>query len=537
MIFPAQDQKKISRYVEHSFYHDETLSTWLLRNMQDSADSPAIISSSASINHKDLLCKVSELAAGLQSLDLGKGDVIAVQLPNTPEFIYSYLAIASIGAIMQTLHMPYRQSELEYLLNDSQAAAVICLSEFKEYSPASVALDACRSIRGNSSIISVGKNIDGIQNFRDLFLEPNKIDSELVQTDDLFVLLYTSGTTSSPKGVPHRYNNFLTNARLCGDDYGFTGSDSLLSLAPMTHLYGLFTLNMTLSLGASAVLLPVFSPDTFVKTVKEQKPSAIFAAPAHFATCFQQDLLAQKDFESVRFVCLSGSTVSPQLAEQVDDLLANGKVGQLWGMSELQAGAITRIEDPKSVRCNSSGRATTGSELRIVDSDGLLVSANKEGELQVRGLSVFDGYLNKPGETEKVFSEDAWFCTGDLAMQDEHGNLMITGRTKNLINRGGVKYNPIEIENIINKFEQVSQCAIIPNKDSTLGEIACLFVVLNKDATIELKDICAILDAANIAKFKWPEQLHIIDNMPMTPTNKIKLEDLSNLLNAVKHAE
>ena len=537
IVFPAQDLKKVSRYAGDGYFRDETLSTWLVRNAKESTTSPAIISSSVSVSHEELLQKVSALAYGLQTLGLGKGDVIAVQLPNTPEFIYSYLAIASIGAIMQTLHMPYRESELEYLLNDSRAAAVICLSEFKNFSPALTVLDVCTNTGIDSRVISIGDNIDGTVNFNDLLLESNDIKPELVQTDDLFVLLYTSGTTSSPKGVPHRYNNFLTNARLCGNDYGFSSSARLLSLAPMTHLYGLFTLNMTLSLTASTILLPAFSPDAFVETVKEQKPSAIFAAPSHFATCFQQDLLTKDDFESVRFVCLSGSTVSPQLAEQVDDLLVNGKVGQLWGMSELQAGAITRMDDSKSVRCNSSGQATTGSELRIVDGKGKPLPANSEGELQVRGLSVFDGYLNKAEETAKVFTEDSWFCTGDLALQDDMGNLKITGRTKNLINRGGVKYNPIEIENIISKLEAVSQCAVIPNEHANLGEIACIFVVVDKAVTISLKEICSVLDSENIAKYKWPEQMYIIESMPMTPTNKVKLEDLSELLSVGKNVE
>lgn len=533
IIFPPQNKNLVEGYANQSFYNDETLSNWLDRNSSKFANNPAIVSASGTLSYSDLSKKVLGLAAGLQSLGLGKGSVIAVQLPNIPEFILSYVAIASIGGIMQTLHMPYRESELGYLLNDSCAAAVICLSEFKQISPASTLSGMSRSLAHPVQVISLGVPAAGAVDFSDLINITNTSSETNILADDPFVLLYTSGTTSIPKGVPHRYNNFLTNARLCAEEYGFTSEDRLLSVAPMTHLYGLFTYNMTLSSAAASVMLPAFSPKDFVDTVKTQKPTAIFGAPAHFAACFQAKLLRQEDFESVNFVCLSGSTVQPELAQQVDTLLLNGKVGQLWGMSELQAGTITRLDDTETVRFNSGGRATPGTEIRVVDKHDQALPPHNEGELQVRGLSVFDGYINKAEETKKAFTEDNWFRTGDMAMLDELGNLKITGRTKNLINRGGVKYNPLEIEELLNNLPQVQQCAIIAVPDNVVGEKACVFIVVNEGKTITLEDIFTALNSADVAKYKWPEYLHIIASMPMTPTNKIKLEELRNHLNSI----
>ncbi len=199
-------------------------------------------------------------------------------------------------------------------------------------------------------------------------------------------------------------------------------------------------------------------------------------------------------------------------------------------MSELQAGTITRINDTEEIRFHTAGRATPGTELRIMDDDQQILGPNEEGELYVRGLSVFDAYLNKTEETRKVLTKDGWFRTGDTACLTDHGHLKITGRTKNVINRGGVKYNPIEIENIISDMTEVNQCAIIPMKDERLGEIACVFIVLNDNTTINLSDICQTLDQADIAKYKWPEQLRVINEMPLTPTNKIKVDELSKQL-------
>lgn len=322
-----KNSKLLEEYSAQGFYRNETLSSWLEHNASEFADNPAIISSSYSLSYSELSHRVSTLAAGLQSLNLGKGDIIAVQLPNIPEYVISYLAIASIGGIMQTLHMPYRQSELQYLLNDSEASTVICLSKTKTLSPASIMLDLVKSTTTLRHIISVGEKVNGTVDFDELRSEALNFAKPDLSTDDPYVLLYTSGTTSLPKGVPHRYKNFLTNARLCCEEYSFTDKDSLLSLAPLTHLYGLFSYNLSLSCAASSILLPAFTPDDFVTLVKQQKPTAIFAAPAHFMGSFGSGKLKQEDFESVEFVCLSGSNVPSELARKVDALLINGKVG------------------------------------------------------------------------------------------------------------------------------------------------------------------------------------------------------------------
>lgn len=511
-------------------YLNRTLLDWLEEHAETRPGQVAILCDAEMITYRQLYAEIQRVAGGLQSLGLKKGDVVAVQLPNIPEYITAYLAISGIGGIMQTLHMPYRQAELSYLLADSKAGAVICLDRFQDDSPAALIMETTATLDPSPQIISVGGSPAGTMDFHRL-LSGN--DSIRIQTrpepDDEFVLLYTSGTTSSPKGVPHRYNNFLTNAHLCCEAYEFTENEKILSLAPLTHLYGLFSLNMALSCAATSVLLPVFEPQAFIDTVRTRHPTAIFAAPAHFAICEQKGLLKPEDFVSVRFVCLSGSTVMPELAKKIDSLLVNGKVGQLWGMSELQAGAITRPGDDAHTRFHSAGHATPGTELRIADEEKVL-PANSEGELQVKGLSVFDGYLNRPRETQKAFTRDGWFRSGDLAIINDEGHLLITGRTKAVINRGGIKFNPVEVELIISQLPGVLQCAITPRPDKVLGEISCLFVVTHPGITLELENIHSTLQENGIARYKWPEEMHSIDRMPMTPTNKVRLDALARLL-------
>jgi cyclohexanecarboxylate-CoA ligase len=207
--------------------------------------------------------------------------------------------------------------------------------------------------------------------------------------------------------------------------------------------------------------------------------------------------------------------------------MSRGQVQQLWGMSEMQAGTYTRPGDAIEIRSRSAGRASPGTELRIAD-DTTPLPPGTEGELQARGLSVFEGYLDNPAATAACFTTDGWFRTGDLARLDEAGNLELTGRLKDVINRGGVKFNPTDIEALIERHPAVAQCAIVPMPDPVLGERACCFVVLKPGASpFDLDALRAFLASHNIAKLKWPERLDVIDEMPLTPTRKVKKSELA----------
>ena len=334
--------------------------------------------------------------------------------------------------------------------------------------------------------------------------------------DDPFLLLYTSGTTASPKGVPHTYRGFLGNAARSAQQLGISADERMLSVAPYTHLYGLFVMHMCLATGAAQALLPAFDPQGFLPALTRLKPSGIFAAPAHFAPFCAAGAITAEHLAHTRLTCLSGSTVPPALAEQVDGLMQRRDVIQLWGMSELQAGAFGRPDDPQHTRFTTAGRASEATELRTVDPDGKVLPAGSEGELQVRGPSVFAGYLDNPAETEAAFAGDGWFRTGDLAILDDKGFLTLTGRVKEVINRGGVKYNPVDIEAALMGLEAIEACAIVPYPDPDLGERACLCVQLREGKSLTLEEVTDLLDDRGFAKYKWPERLETVDAMPLT---------------------
>ena len=530
LIINAKPEALSEQYREAGYWNDDTLYELLVGCARATPDKPAIVTQEGQLTYAQWHERVLGLAGALQALGVEKGDVVGVQLPNIPEFFISFLAINAIGGVLQTIHNPYRETELRFLLRHSGAKCFICLSESKGESPAALGVQLCAEIETLQEVIAVGAPIAGAHDFAGLLGHQPASDLPTLTGDDPFILLYTSGTTGNPKGVPIKYCWFMSNARIAVSDWAITGDDLLLSVAPYTHLYGLWTIILTLYQGATNGLLPTFTPPDMVACINALKPTGVFSVPAHVAALIRLGLWEQLDASGMRFMCQAGSIVPVHIAQTIDEKLCDGGVIQLFGMSELQAGAYSSPSDPPEVRIYTSGTAPAGMALKIVDDDGHPLPAGEEGRLLFQGIAVFTGYLNNDAATQAAFTADGWFDSGDTALLTETGHLRITGRVKELINRGGIKYHPKEVEDLVNQLDAVVNSAVVPYPDEVLGERASIFIEPAQGATLTLAQITAALDQAGIAKFKWPERLQIVDAMPLTPTRKIIRGRLKELL-------
>lgn len=467
-------------YVARGWWRDDdTLAGWLARHAERTPEAPAVLSQGETISWARLAERVQRVAEGLRRRGIGRGDVVALQLPNVPQFLLAYLAIARLGAVTCTLHMPYRGAEIEAILRHSGAK------------------------------LFIDRELD----FASLESAPPLAPGyPLPDARDPFLLLYTSGTTASPKGVPHPYRTMLGNARTGAQEHRLTGRSRILSAAPLTHLYGLYSLHCAWAAGACTVLLPSFTPAGLAQAVERDKPTALWTAPAHVAACRGAGLFERHDWSSLELMIVSGSMAPRELMHYAQQKLARCAVTQLWGMTELQAALYTRPGDPPEVSATTAGRPSPGTEVRV----------SEAGELQVRGPLMFSGYYENEAANRDAFTADGWFRSGDLAELREGGNVAITGRTKDIINRGGVKFNCAEVEMLLDAHPRVQQSAIVPMPDAVLGEKACAFVLLKNPAeTVTLEDLVEYLLARNIAKIKLPERLVIVPEMPLTPTRKI----------------
>jgi len=525
------DPERVRRYVEAGWWANDTLSGWLRRRASDNGQAPAVMTANASIAYGDLRDSVERLAGGLYRLGIRPGEVVTVQLPNIPEFLIAYLAISRLGAIMSTAHMPYRGAELRTLLSHGRAKAFVGLGRAKEASPTGIVQGLKPELPRLDHVISVGEPAAGTLSFAELLAGPAPLpDGIAALPSDPFLLLFTSGTSASPKAVPLTYQATLGNARMGALEHEITASDRVLSAAPLTHLFGLYSFHLALSVGAANALLPAFTPAALAQALNELRPTVLFTGPAHLSAMLGGGALDQADLTSLRLMICSGSACPPELARQIAARLANGSFTQLWGMTETQAGLYSRPGDPLEVSATTAGRPSPGTEVRIADAEDRPLPDGKVGELQIRGSLLFPGYFANDAANGLAFAADGWFRSGDLAVRDAAGNVAITGRIKELINRGGIKYNPADVEALIVQHHNVSQAAIVPMLDEVLGEKACCFIVADGGMPPSLEELCAYLLERGIAKHKLPERLVVIDEMPMTPTRKIIKGKLQKLL-------
>jgi len=526
------DPARIREFVERGWWRgDDVLSVWLARHVKERPDAAALVQGDTTISYRDLGAKVSRLAEGLRQAGIGKGDVVAVQLPNVVEFCVTFLAICRLGAVMCTMHMPYRQSEIRALLAHARAKAVICVARAKDWSPAQACLALRAEVPALKTVIALGEPIEGALQLQALIERSTALDDRdmpMPVASDPFLLLYTSGTTSAPKAVPLNYHSMLSNGRLSAPEHRVTASDRILSAAPFTHLFGLYALHVAWAVGATVTLLPAFTPPDLAAAVARDKPTGLWTAPAHLAALRATKVFEPQAFSSLRLIIMSGSACPPELVTWYAERLPACAVTQLFGMTEIQAALYTRPGDPPEVAARSAGRVSPGTEVRIRTPDGRTCAPGEEGALEVRGCLLFPGYFENAAANQEAFTADGWFRTGDLARIEESGNVSITGRSKDLINRGGIKFNPRDVEDLLDAHPSILQSALVPMPDPVLGERACCFVTLRPGVSgLTLEEVVDYLERQRIARTKMPERLVVVPEMPLTPTRKIIKSELT----------
>ena len=342
------------------------------RRMLCSNQSPAVIHSGGAVTYRELEQWVARIAAGLHRIGVHPGDVVAVQLPNTIEYIESFLAISFLGAVMTSLYLSFRDVELAAQLVHSRAKAMIVPHAIGDFSPREWALQNKPRLPSLASIVVVGEPLAGTIGFGELGNSAAALPADLPipNAADPFLLLYTSGTTSSPKGVPLNYHQMLTNARLGIVEHDIRSADIALSAAPFGHLYALYSVQMALCAGAATLLLPVFTPPELIKAIETKKPTYLFAGAAHIAACQGARLLVSQKLSSLRVVVLSGAAVPPNLVLNFAPL--NRQIASGYNASQI----------PRAVQ--TARTRVAGTEVRIAN-EHCAQFPQERGEVQVRG--------------------------------------------------------------------------------------------------------------------------------------------------------
>jgi len=343
---------------------------------------------------------------------------------------------------------------------------------------------------------------------------------------DVMRMCFTSGTTGNPKGVLHCFNTTLCTCETFNRELAVTDRDVMLDYLPVGLNWGYMTLVQAAMAGARVVLMERFSADAALELIERERITYIPTAPASIVAMLNSPDLAQRDLGSLRIVITGGASAAVETIKAFQAAVPSAKLIELYGMLETGFHSFTRLtDDPLKVN-GTVGRCVDSMGLRMIDDDGNDVPFGEVGEIAAVGPSVHMGYLDNPAANRDSFTPDGWFRTGDLGQYaDKEGNVRIAGRKKEIINRGGKKYFPREIEELLYQHPTIVQAAIVGAPDSRLGEKNCLCAIIKPGSSLTLDEVVSFLKG-RVADYKLPEALVVMSDFPKTPTGKIRRPEL-----------
>ncbi|MGW0777298.1 type I polyketide synthase [Streptomyces sp. NPDC002835] len=477
--------------------------------------------------------EVDALARALQERGVGVGDVVAVQLPNCWEYQSLHLAVAAIGAVMLPVHQGHGSADVLALVERVAPVAMVLppdsahAADARALAAMRAAVPSLRSVlvpgAGSAGLVGVGVLLEQWAG-----AAPHPVD---VRPEMPLVLLPSSGTTSArPKICLHSHDGLMSNTAAVTEEAAGTFDGAVLTACPLTHLFGLQSLHSALFARCRQVLLRGWDVDRFLDLAREARPGVVFAVPAqlHDVGARLADTGAPAGFRP-REVRTAGAAVPAALVAQVRELLGSPLV-VVWGMSELGTGTCTSAADPAEVAARSVGRPTFGASVRVVREDGAECAPGEAGELRYRSPGMFRGYYGDPELTGAAVTEDGWLRTGDRASVDGDGRVRFLGRSAELINVGGRKFDATEIQGLLADMPGLGPAAVVARPDRRLGEYPCLVVTGRAERAVTLAKVTAFLLERDIADYKIPLELVTVDELPRTPAGKLHRRALEALL-------
>ena len=452
-----------------------------------------------------LAAGASRVGGWLRSLGVQPGDRVAISMPNLPQFPIIYYGILWAGAVVVPMNPLFKSREVEYTLADSSARAIFCWDGMMDEAAVGAA-DA------GVPLIAVGSA------FTAELAAHDKLDLVERDASDTAVILYTSGTTGSPKGAELTHSNMTRNAEVAVNLLSATPDDVIFGGLPLFHSFGQTVgMNAAVLAGATLTLVPRFEPAKALEVLSRDQVTIMEGVPTMYVALLQTPGHAEADTSALR-VCVSGGASLPVevlrgFEQAFDCILLEG-----YGLSETSPIASFNHAD-RGRKPGSIGQPIEGVEFRLLNLDGRDVDPGEIGEIAIRGHNVMKGYLNRPEDTAAVMT-DGWFRTGDLATRDEDGFYFIVDRAKDMIIRGGYNVYPREVEEVLYEHPAVGTAAVVGIPDATMGEEVAAAVTLKPGAEATEQELIDFVKA-RIAAYKYPRRVWITGALPTGPTGKI----------------
>ena len=530
---PILPPARVKAMKSQGYWTDLILIDYFERCLAEVPDKTAIVDfnsmsqTESRLTYRGLAARVDCIAVGLMHLGVDKNDVVSCQLPNWWQFTALTLACGRIGAVINPMMPIFREREVKFMLGLAESKVFVVPHEFRSFDyPAMV-----RGIRSElpelHHLLVIGG--DGEESFEKFLLDPKRMKDKVANTqfrarrptaDNVMQLLYTSGTTGEPKGVMHTANTLLSNLRPYAERLRLGRDDVILMASPMAHQTGfMYGLMMPIMLGATAVLQDIWEPKRAAKRIGDEGVTFTMASTPFLSDLTDVVGTNGYDVSSLSIFLSAGAPIPRILVERATQAL-KANIVSAWGMTENGAVTTTKLDDSPEKTFHTDGCPLPGMEVRVTDPTNNPVPVGAEGLLKVRGCSNFVGYLKRP----QLYGHDAenWFDTGDLARVDAEGYIRITGRSKDIIIRGGENIPVVEIEGLLFRHPAIQAVAIVGFPDPRLVERACAFVVLKPGQTLSQEEMTRFLEQEKLAKQYLPERLVILEDLPRTPSGKVQ---------------
>ena len=521
-------------YVEAGLWENITVSEMVERVAAARPDKTAVVHASGRITYGELIQVSKRLAGALLSLGLRPEDRAVVQLPNGPEFVALYLAMNYIGVIPVMALRAHRLAEIRHFVRSSGASAYFVADRVGSFDYRPMAATVVAEFPTLRHVVVAGEAGPGQTSLASLegLDPPGEATLEAARPNPMAVstMLLSGGTTSLSKLIPRTHNDYVLNARTCAAVAGFSQATTFMAILPLGHNYNLACPGLLGVLQAGGTLViarGTDATDTF-ETIAAEQVTHLAACVPLIANWLNSGIARLHDVSSLRVVQNGGARLAPELRARLRSEL--GCIPQeIYGTAE---GLInmTRLDDPDELILESSGAPVSDwDEIAVVDDEGREVPDGQPGELVTRGPYTIRGYYDAPDINAAAFTPDGFYRMGDIVRK--RGRYVYTeGRRKDMINRGGEKISCDEIENLIFGLAQVKQASVVAMADAVFGEKACACVVLHPDTRLTFEELIAHLRAQQIAAFKLPERLEVLDAFPVSPVGKILKRELREIV-------
>lgn len=522
----------LRRYYESGFWQDHTIYQIIRKNAERTPEKIAVRDKFRYLSYSELVRSADCLANHLAGSGAKAGDRVAVWLPNRLETVATFLACSLNRYVCcPSLHRNHTVAEVNVILKRFNIFALVHEKHYgadaKFHSIQTELDDKSTSYYGLESITEKGA-------LEYPFTSANTVDgsTDVVQNPDSIVYLpLTSGTTGEPKGVMHSDNTLMANARAIAADWNINDSSVIYTLSPLSHNLGFGAMVTALSVGAEIVLSNLNKNESLIDHLVETGATFIYGVPAHAVDLL--DEIQERGsglLSGITRFRISGASASKSV---VAGLLEHGIVPQTgYGMTEAHSHNYTLPGDDPRLIIESSGKACPGYELKIwsLDDNDIEVAIGEEGQIGGKGASLMLGYCDDEQATESAFNSQGWYMTGDIGKLDDNSYLHLSGRLKDIINRGGHKIHPAPIERLAESHEDIQKAAVIAISDDRLGERACLIVLLHEGSNLQSNELVKYLTAEGLSRYDMPEYFAWIDEMPVTPSGKIMKRTLLEMV-------